>query len=630
MKRNWELDDLIDHFTIMPNEMTLMGNKTGVTRLGFAVLLKFFQLEKRFPYAKNEIPKDVVSYIAKQLQLIGVKFEDYDLNSRTHYYHKEQIREFLGFREVTAEDANNLTEWLSKYVFYHDAEFKIIKEEAYKRLIELHIEPPTVDRIDRIVKTSINIYEDQFFTETYSQLSSDSINQIDGLIDNLMIYNESELDENVDEGVISFNDLRSDPGNIGVDSFFKEVAKLQTIKLLNLPDNLFSKIPIKIIKKYKTRAVSEKLTELRRHPQKMRYTILAAFFWLRKREITDNLIELLIKIIHRIGVKAEKKVDKELLNDFRKVNNKSELLYHIAEIAVDNPDGIIKEVLYPVVNEQTLKALVKEFKNSGVHYRQKVHAVMRASYSNHYRVMVPELLNILEFRSNNNVHRPVIKALELIKKYTPLTTRYFNNDKEMPIDGVVKPGMKETVIEKDENGKERINRINYEIVVLQALRDKLRCKEIWVVGANHYRNPDDDLPADFQQRREENYNALNQPLDSEEFISSIKKAMHDALSKLDNGMPKNTKVHLLKKEGGWIKLSPFEAQEEPSNLTKIKADIMRQWPMINLLDILKESDLRISFTEDFKTMATHEKLDRDTIQKRLILALYGLGTNTGL
>lgn len=55
--------------------------------------------------------------------------------------------------------------------------------------------------------------------------------------------------------------------------------------------------------------------------------------------------------------------------------------------------------------------------------------------------------------------------------------------------------------------------INYEIVSLQALRDKLRCKEIWVVGADRYRNPDEDLPTDFQERREENYKALKQPLD---------------------------------------------------------------------------------------------------------------------
>jgi len=453
---------------------------------------------------------------------------------------------------------------------------------------------------------------------------------MDILIEALALYDETEIDDRNEEKSISFGELRADPGRIGLESVFKEIAKLQTIRELNLPDNLFNKVPAKVIKRYKQRAVSEKLMELRRHPDKMRYTILAAFFWLRKREITDNLIELLIQIIHRIGVRAERKVDKELLNDFRKVHGKTNLLFQLADVALNNPDGIIKEVLYPIISEKTLKALVKEFKTTGTHYQVKVYTVMRASYSNHYRSMVPELLNILQFKSNNDVHKPVIKALELIKKYNPITTRYFSNDMEMPIDGVIKPGMKETVIEKDDNGKERINRINYEIVVLQALRDKLRCKEIWVVGANQYRNPEEDLPTDFEERREENYRALKQPLDSEEFISGIKNAMHQALSKLDNGMPKNSKVHLSNKSNGWITLSPSEAQTEPKNLSKLKAEIMRQWPMINLLDILKESDLRLSFTDDFKTLATHEKLDRSTIQKRLILALYGLGANTGL
>lgn len=38
----------------------------------------------------------------------------------------------------------------------------------------------------------------------------------------------------------------------------------------------------------------------------------------------------------------------------------------------------------------------------------------------------------------------------------------------------------------------------------------------------------------------------------------------------------------------------------------------------------------MGFTDLFKTVGTRETLDRETIQKRLILCLYGLGTNTGL
>ena len=56
-----------------------------------------------------------------------------------------------------------------------------------------------------------------------------------------------------------------------------------------------------------------------------------------------------------------------------------------------------------------------------------------------------------------------------------------------------------------------IEKINYEICVLQALREKLRCKEIWIEGADRYRNPEEDLPKDFENRREEYYEALKLP-----------------------------------------------------------------------------------------------------------------------
>ena len=52
--------------------------------------------------------------------------------------------------------------------------------------------------------------------------------------------------------------------------------------------------------------------------------------------------------------------------------------------------------------------------------------------------------------------------------------------------------------------------------------------------------------------------------------------------------------------------------------------------MTSLLDMLKEADLRIGFTDAFTSATAHESLDRATLQQRLLLCLYGLGTNTGL
>ena len=42
MKREWYPDELIEHWTILPGERKLIGNKHGPTRLGFAVLLNIW------------------------------------------------------------------------------------------------------------------------------------------------------------------------------------------------------------------------------------------------------------------------------------------------------------------------------------------------------------------------------------------------------------------------------------------------------------------------------------------------------------------------------------------------------------------------------------------------------------
>jgi len=69
--------------------------------------------------------------------------------------------------------------------------------------------------------------------------------------------------------------------------------------------------------------------------------------------------------------------------------------------------------------------------------------------------------------------------------------------------------------------------------VLHTLREKLRCKDPLDRGAQHYRNPDEDLPADFAAQRTEYYAAIKVPLDAEVFIAALKQKMQAALEALD-------------------------------------------------------------------------------------------------
>ena len=44
-------------------------------------------------------------------------------------------------------------------------------------------------------------------------------------------------------------------------------------------------------------------------------------------------------------------------------------------------------------------------------------------------------------------------------------------------------------------------------------------------------------------------------------------------------------------------MTPLDAQPDPPNLTALKTEVTATWPMTSLLDMVKEADLRLHFTE---------------------------------
>ncbi|MCV5359926.1 hypothetical protein OFM87_29660, partial [Escherichia coli] len=86
-------------------------------------------------------------------------------------------------------------------------------------------------------------------------------------------------------------------------------------------------------------------------------------------------------------------------------------------------------------------------------------------------------------------------AIQIIKE-NRTSNQHFYAVGDVPVDGIIQKKWRDVVVVQSPSGEERINRIIYEICVLRALRKSLRNKEIWVTGADRYRDPAEDLPAD--------------------------------------------------------------------------------------------------------------------------------------
>ena len=132
----------------------------------------------------------------------------------------------------------------------------------------------------------------------------------------------------------------------------------------------------------------------------------------------------------------------------------------------------------------------------------------------------------------------------------------------MPVHKAMGGDWAEVAHRTDKRGRRRVVRMVYEVVAFQALRDQLKCKEIWVVGADKWRNPDTAV-----------------------FVDELREQMTAELTLHNDGMPKLSWLDIAERKSGAIRLTAAEAQPEPRNLRRIKAEVQRRWGVVPLVDM---------------------------------------------
>ncbi|MFE2424847.1 Tn3 family transposase [Streptomyces hokutonensis] len=626
------MDELVEHWTVLDDELGLVAGKRGGTRLGFALLLKYYTRHGRFPRGRGDFPDEVVEFVARQMKVPAADFDAYHWSGSTIEYHRAQIREHLGFRVCSVQDAEKLAAWLAANVAQAERNADRVREELLKRCREECVEPPAPDRVRRMVRSALHTAEETWFATIWSRLPVEARGRVLALVATAPdAAGEAEEDDRDGESVLAL--VKAMPGNVSLESMLREIGKLRAIRAIGLPAGLFADVAPRVLAAWRQRAVVESPSHLRRRSPESAVTLLAALLVEREREVTDALVDLLIATVHRIGARAEQRVTNELVNAFKRVSGKENLLFQIAEASLAEPGGEVREVVYSAVRggEQTLRELVHEYRTKGPVYRRTVQTTLRASYTHHYRRGLIELLGVLQFRSNNSAHRPVIDALDLVARYAKAgNTTYYPLGEIAPEHRGTRGQWAELVYRADKRGRRRVVRMVYEVATFQALREQLRCKEVWVVGAGRWRDPDEDLPRDFEARRVEHYRELRKPLDAGAFIDQLRGEMTGALAELDQAMPGLEWVEIKERASGSIKFTAPEAQEEPRNLRRIKAEVERRWSAVPLIDMLKEAVLRTSCLKAVASVAGSGTMPPEVLAERLMLAIYAYGTNTGI
>ena len=603
--------DLVQHWSLSFSDIDFVNGVPKLARLGLAVQLKFFAANGFFVQDHAAVSPDGVLYLAEQLGLEAEAVNQYDFSGRTARRHSAEILQYLGFRRLKRDDREQLASWIADELCPSGQSIGVMLEYVFLWCRDRHIYGPSRKELERLVRSQRQNYLDSWLASVHDRLSARTIALLEASIAD-------------PDGPTGFNTMKGDAGQASLDNILNMAAKLAFIQKLNLPQDILSVSGRVWVEQIVRRVGGEKASEMRRHAPVRQIGQYAIYLLFREAQLTDSMVDLLIETIHKIGKRSKRKVVDDIAKDIERVYGKERLLVEIANASIEEPSGRVCDVIFPIVGKAKLAAIVKESQAKG-ELDRRIYQVMRTSWANHYRRMLPSLLSVLEFRSNNTVWRPVLAALDWIRVKMNDGCRFVPMQ-DVPIDEVIPARWRSSVI--DDDG--RVNRISYELCVLTLLRDRLRSKEIWVVGADRYRNPDDDLPKDFAIRRDAYYSGLKLTRNAREFTSTVREELERELLLLNETIPQNEKVRLLWRGKNRISITPFKSLPEPRGLDAIKSEIGGRWPMTGLLDVLKEAALDTGLLEVFETSASRVSLSKEVLDRRLLLCLYAIGTNAGL
>jgi len=222
--------------------------------------------------------------------------------------------------------------------------------------------------------------------------------------------------------------------------------------------------------------------EIRRMDNVAQIGMYTTFLGSRASALIDALVETLIDAVAKIQRTKEAEVAKAVGKQAKQIYDKEALLREILSAAVQNPERPIGDVVFDMIDRPAAVAIINK-KIEKPSWAQDVFALMRGSWSTYYRPMLQTLLSTVEFESGNQHHRPLLDALNWILVQHGSKQKFHIKRDGIILKGVVPNKYRSAVIDKSGY----LDRHAYELCAVLSLRERLRSREVWVIGAERYK-----------------------------------------------------------------------------------------------------------------------------------------------
>ncbi|MCF6777848.1 Tn3 family transposase [Thiotrichales bacterium 19X7-9] len=598
---------IIQYWTLSDKDKKEVLRYRTDSRLFISIQLCFVRNNGKFLYNCNELPIEIINYLASQLDLPPTMEVKATERKATLTDQRRSILTYLKFKKFDKKISDEFDQWIEDYARKGELPDTIMpKAQSY--FLNRKIIAPGDTVIERTLINVCNRIHQETFEAIFDNLSPDLLKNID------LALKSGGQDQNT-----YFNQLKAYPPSAKANAIKKFIEKYNKLSEFNLDDVSAQFVDQRFIEHLFRMAKKYNARDIKRFDKYKRYALMICFLIESRKALLDHIVNMhdqFMMEICRTSRNAHEKQHKLL----RKRHKKAvDVMISISDylLIISEADEIDSSSLINEINFQELKQSNSDMKTFKRLEERGFSDILLRKYPN-FRKYFSSFIKLPFQVANGSQY--LLESIEVIRKLDS---------------GEVK-GMPNSVhthfISKDlipaltsDNGK--INRNAWELGLALEMRDKLRSGDLYIpeskqhisfwnmmIGGLHWKDIKNHVHVE-----------LGFP-SSNELESSLKSDFNKSIS---ISCKKWDEDNFASIKNGKLKLKKDDKIVPPEEVVKLQKVIESQLPMVRIEQLLMEVDKITGFTKHFKPEQGH-KSRPDNFHKTLLAAIISQATNLGI
>ena len=565
------------------------------TRLGFAVQLVTVRAIGTFLADPTAVPDPVLAAVARQLDIADpVVLHRYrDLPVR--WRHTAEIRDRYGYRDFTAQPARFLlTLDLYRQAWSDDVAASVLFRAAHRRLLAEQILLPGHSVLARLVAA----VRDRAARRLHIRLSAAAPPDLVARLQNLLIVPDGARRSELDR-------LRRPPFTPTITGLVKALQRLAEVRALGAGAVDLCGLPARRVAALARYADQAWVTQLADLADERRVATLPAYTHALTADARDDVIDIFDVVFGDLQRSATHRGQQRRVGELRDYDRAVGQLHtrmrSILDVLDADPysqtavlDGLRADRDGIEAAMGTVSALMRS-------PADPFHERLVAAYPQ-IRRFLPLLIEAIKLDATESA-RPVLAAYHALGDWLtnkPRTTKL--PDTELPLE-VINAAWSPHVRDTDAG---TVNRSGYACCVLDALRTRLRRRDIYAPASTRWGDPRAELltPDAWEEQRETLCDELALDTDPTAFIDQLTAALDASWRETAAGYAANPDLRVEHRGGrDEIVLTPLDADDQPDSLIDLCARVEELLPEVEIADLPLEVHGWTGFLDEYTHMA---------------------------